>query len=109
MVESTEDLKIDSRINGLESTGYRDEETETRGEAVQGGVARRDEIRARARRRRTEATDSTSQKLLYFYRLLVYDKMIRPQPEDQVAEATMRHKLGIWYSKQLPEDHRLLK
>jgi hypothetical protein len=26
-----------------------------------------------------------------------------------VAEATMRHKLAIWYSKQLPKDHPLLK
>jgi hypothetical protein len=56
-----------------------------------------------------EATDSASQNLLYVYRLLVHDKMIHPLPEDQIAEATMRHKLGIWYSKQLPEDHRLLK
>jgi hypothetical protein len=56
-----------------------------------------------------EATDSASQKLLYVYRLLVHDKMIQPLPEDQVAENTMRHKLAIWYSKQLPADHPLLK
>jgi len=56
-----------------------------------------------------EPTDSASQKLLYVYRLLVHDKMIQPLPEDQVAEDTMRHKLAIWYSKQLPEDHPLLK
>ena len=56
-----------------------------------------------------EPTDSASQKLLYVYRLLVHDKMIQPLPEDQVAETTMRHKLAIWYSKQLPEDHPLLK
>jgi hypothetical protein len=56
-----------------------------------------------------EATDSASQKLLYVYRLLVHDKKIQPLPEDQVAEVTMRHKLAIWYSKQLPEDHPLLK
>jgi len=55
-----------------------------------------------------EPTDSASQKLLYVYRLLVHDKMIQPLPEDQVAEATMRHKLAIWYSKQLPKDHPLL-
>jgi hypothetical protein len=55
-----------------------------------------------------EATDSASQKLLYVYRLLVHDKMIQPLPEDQVAEASMRHKLAIWYSKQLPKDHPLL-
>jgi len=56
-----------------------------------------------------EPTDSASQKLLYVYRLLVHDKMIQPLPEDQVAENTMRHKLAIWYSKQLPGDHPLLK
>jgi hypothetical protein len=27
--------------------------------------------------------------------LLVHDKVIQPLPEDQVAEATMRHKLAI--------------
>ena len=56
-----------------------------------------------------EPTDSASQKLLYIYRLLVHDKVIQPLPEDQVAEASMRHKLAIWYSKQLPKDHPLLK
>jgi hypothetical protein len=55
-----------------------------------------------------EPTDSASQKLLYIYRLLVHDKLIQPLPEDQVAEASMRHKLAIWYSKQLPKDHPLL-
>ena len=55
-----------------------------------------------------EATDSASLKLLYVYRLLVHDKIIQPIPEDQVAEKTMRHKLAIWYSKQLPKDHPLL-
>ena len=55
-----------------------------------------------------EPTDSASQKLLYVYRLLVHDKMIQPLPEDQVAEVSMRHKLAIWYSKQLPKDHPLL-
>jgi hypothetical protein len=55
-----------------------------------------------------EATDSASQKLLYVYRLLVHDKIIQPLPEDQVAEASMRHKLAIWYSKQLPKGHPLL-
>ena len=56
-----------------------------------------------------EPTDSASEKLLYLYRLLVHDKVIQPLPEDQVAEKTMRHKLAIWYSKQLPKDHPLLK
>lgn len=55
-----------------------------------------------------EPTDSASLKLLYVYRLLVHDKVIQPIPEDQVAEKSMRHKLAIWYSKQLAKDHPLL-
>ena len=55
-----------------------------------------------------EATDSASDKILYIYRLLVHDKVIQPLPEDQVAEKTLRHKLAIWHSKQLPKDHPLL-
>ena len=56
-----------------------------------------------------EATDSQSEKILYIYRLLVHDKLIQPLPEDQVAQKSMRHKLAIWYAKQLPKDHPLLK
>jgi hypothetical protein len=56
-----------------------------------------------------EPGDLASEKLLYIYRLLVHDKVIQPLPEDQVAEKTLRHKLAIWYSKQLPPDHPLLK
>jgi hypothetical protein len=56
-----------------------------------------------------EPTDSASQKLWYIYRLLVHDKVIQPLPEDQVSEVTMRHKLAIWYSKQLPQNHPLLR
>jgi len=55
-----------------------------------------------------EPTDSASLKLLYVYRLLVHDKIIQPIPEDQVAEKSMRHKLALWYAKQLPSDHPLL-
>jgi hypothetical protein len=56
-----------------------------------------------------EPTDSASEKILFLYRLLVHDKLIQPLPEDQVSQQSMRHKLAIWYSKQLPEDHPLLK
>lgn len=56
-----------------------------------------------------EPGDSVSERLLFIYRLLVLDKVIQPLPEDQVAEATMRHKLAIWYSKQLPKDDPLLR
>ena len=58
---------------------------------------------------RFEATDSANDKLLYIYRLLVHDKLLQPLPEDQVSQQSLRHKLAIWYSKQLPQDHPLLK
>lgn len=56
-----------------------------------------------------EPTDSASERILYIYRLLVHDKIIQPLPEDQVAQQTLRHKLALWYAKQLPKDHPLLK
>ena len=56
-----------------------------------------------------EATDSASEKILYIYRLLVHDKKMQPLPEDQVSLKTMKHKLAVWYAKQLPKDHPLLK
>ncbi len=55
-----------------------------------------------------EATDSQADKILYIYRLLVHDKVIQPLPETEVSQQSMRHKLAIWYSKQLPKDHPLL-
>ncbi len=54
-----------------------------------------------------EPTDSQSEKVLYIYRLLVHDKLIQPLPEDQVSQKSMRHKLAMWYAKQLPGDHPL--
>lgn len=56
-----------------------------------------------------EATDSVNEKVLYIYRLLVHDKVIQPLPEDQVSQKSMKHKLAMWYAKQLPENHELLK
>lgn len=56
-----------------------------------------------------DASDSATDKVEFLYRLLVHDKLIQPLPEDQVAQKSMRHKLAIWISKQLPEDHPLVK
>jgi hypothetical protein len=56
-----------------------------------------------------EPTDSASEKILFIYRLLVHDKVIQPLPEDQVSQPALRHKLAIWYAKQLPDDHPFLK
>ena len=56
-----------------------------------------------------EATDSAAEKIEYIYRLLVHDKKIQPLPETQVSQQSMRHRLAIWVSNQLPKDHPLLK
>ncbi len=56
-----------------------------------------------------EATDSASDKALYVYRLLVYDKLIAPLPEEQVSQKSVRHRLAMWYARQLPKDDPLLK
>jgi hypothetical protein len=56
-----------------------------------------------------EPTDSADEKALYIYRLMVHDKVLQPLPEDQVSVKSIKHKLAIWFSKQLPEDHPLLK
>ncbi len=46
-----------------------------------------------------EATDSSTDKIEYIYRLLVHDKVIQPVPQDQISQLTMKHKLAIWASK----------
>ena len=56
-----------------------------------------------------EATDSAAEKIEYIYRLLVHDKVIAPLPEHEVSQQTMRHRLAMWYARQLPKDHPLLK
>ncbi len=56
-----------------------------------------------------EPTDSTNERFLYIYRLLVHDKIIQPLPEEQVSQKSIRRRLAMWHLKQLPKDHPLLK
>ncbi|NOY63345.1 MAG: DUF5062 family protein [Gammaproteobacteria bacterium] len=56
-----------------------------------------------------EEGDSVNDKALYIYRLLVRDKLIQPLPEEQVSIKLVKHKLALWYAKQLPKEHPLLK
>ena len=56
-----------------------------------------------------EATDSANEKIEYLYRLLVHDNLIQPLAKDQLNLPNMKHKLAIWVSRQLPEDHPLLQ
>lgn len=46
-----------------------------------------------------EATDSSTEKIEYIYRLLVHDKVIQAIPEDQISQKSMKHKIAIWASK----------
>ena len=54
-----------------------------------------------------ENTDSARDKVTYLYRLLVHDKLVQPLARGQETEPNMRHKLALWMSRQLPEDHPL--
>ena len=53
--------------------------------------------------------DSAKQKIESLYRLLVHDKLITPLPENKEDLASLKHRLVMWISKQLPADHALLK
>lgn len=56
-----------------------------------------------------EVTDSASDKVKYLYYLLIHDKLIQPLAKDQENEPNMKHKLALWISRQLSDDHPLLK
>lgn len=56
-----------------------------------------------------EKTDAADVKMEFIYKALVHDKLIQPLAKDQVNKPNMRHKLALWISRQLPEDHELLK
>ncbi len=56
-----------------------------------------------------EATDSARDKITYLYRLLVHDKLVQPLAKGQENKPNMKHKLALWISRQLPEDHPLLQ
>lgn len=54
-----------------------------------------------------EATDSQDDKLVYVYRLLVHDGLIQPLARGDESLPKIRHKLAMWASRELPEDHPL--
>ncbi len=57
-----------------------------------------------------ETTDSAKDKIEFIYKLLVHDKLIQPLAKEQSGDQpAMKHKLALWISRQLPEDHPLLK
>jgi|TARA_Y100000310_G_scaffold340624_1_gene437103 hypothetical protein len=56
-----------------------------------------------------EPTDSAKSKIEYIYRLLVHDQLVQPLAKGQEDEPNMKHKLVLWISRNLPEDHPLVK
>ena len=56
-----------------------------------------------------EPTDHIDMKIRAIYLLLVKDKVIQPLAIDDDNIINMRHKLAIWISKNLPNDHPLLQ
>ena len=56
-----------------------------------------------------EPTDSHDLKIEYAYRLLVHDKAIAALPKGQDTLPKIRHRLAMWTTHQLPEDHELLR
>lgn len=55
------------------------------------------------------ATDSHDLKIQYAYRLLVHDKKITPIPNEQISMPSIKHRLAMWVTHQLPKGHELLK
>ncbi len=54
------------------------------------------------------ATDSHDLKIQYAYRLLVHDKKITPIPNEQISMPSIKHRLAMWVTHQLPKGHELL-
>jgi hypothetical protein len=53
--------------------------------------------------------DSHDLKVQYAYRLLLHDKKISPIPNEQISMPSIKHRLAMWVTHQLPKDHELLK
>ena len=54
-------------------------------------------------------SDSSKAKVESLYRLLVHDKLITPLPENREDLASLKRRMVMWISSQLPADHELLK
>ena len=55
-----------------------------------------------------EPTDSHDMKVQYVYRLLVHDKKISTIPNAQISLPSIKHRLAMWMTHQLPKGHELL-
>jgi len=55
-----------------------------------------------------ESTDHADVKVRAIYLLLVKDNVIQPLAKQDENVQNMRHKLAIWITRNLPDDHELL-
>lgn len=53
--------------------------------------------------------DSEDLKAEFIYKALVFDKLMQPLAKDQENIMNIKHKLAIWISRKLPDDHPLLQ
>ncbi|RYV03175.1 DUF5062 domain-containing protein [Shewanella sp. OPT22] len=51
---------------------------------------------------------SEREKVECIYRLLVQDKLVQPLAKDKEDGLNIKHKLVLWITKQLPDEHPLL-
>lgn len=56
-----------------------------------------------------ETTDHADTRVRAIYLLLVKDGVIQPLAKQDENVQNMRHKLALWISRNLPEDHELLQ
>ena len=56
-----------------------------------------------------DPTDHADTKVRAIYLLLVKDQVIQPLASQDENVKNMRHKLAIWISKNLPDNHHLLQ
>ncbi|PJE80224.1 hypothetical protein CI610_00796 [invertebrate metagenome] len=54
-------------------------------------------------------SDPAKKKIEFIYRLLVHDNLIHPLEKNQETEPSMKRKLALWISRNLPPEHPLLK
>nr|WP_283777787.1 DUF5062 family protein [Sansalvadorimonas sp. 2012CJ34-2] len=54
-----------------------------------------------------DGTHSAGLKIRFLYHLLVQDKLIQPLAKGEETEPKMKHKLALWISRQLPDNHPL--
>ncbi len=56
-----------------------------------------------------DKAETNKDKVEVIYRMLVHEKLIKPLPEDKEDGPNLKHRLVLWITAQLPDDHELIK